>query len=204
LTREDLERLFTDSVRRLFHEINNAQQSGNYLAERGLKPWLLEVKMYAIKLYPDNIVLEAMAKVPGPPGYFDNPRHAPANLVAIKMELLHIMDAIGLKMEESNSISTHQPVFNITQTQTNLQLSYYSIDNIISNLNEISSSINNKTEVVGLLREFDNELRSDRPDKSRLKSILTRLGPLSTQVGLVLLKYALDNGLLSWVDFSPG
>jgi hypothetical protein len=48
--------------------------------------------------------------------------------------------------------------------------------------------------------EFDNEAKSGRPDKSRLKSVLTRVGPLSTQLGLILFKYALDKGLLSWAD----
>ena len=90
--------MFTKSAKRLFDEINYAQQRGDYSAERGFKPWLKRNLQLAIVLNPDNMTLKTMTKLTNPQGYFDNPLYASANLTAIKMQLLEIMDALDLDL----------------------------------------------------------------------------------------------------------
>jgi hypothetical protein len=198
--RQAAEMAFIKAAKRLFDEINYAQQRGDYQAEAGFKPWLFQIRKVALRLYPDNIVLTDLVGDLDPSGYFNNPRSASANLTTIKMQLLQIIDAVGLDFEEISKIPTLTPLVNINQTQSNLQINYQSIESLISNLSSVSPHVDNKMQVVQLLTEFDNECKSTKPDKSRLRSILSRIGPLSTQVGLIVLKYAIDHGLLSWMD----
>jgi len=102
------EELLTREIKRLFDEINFAQQRGDYISWKGFMPWIHQVIGHSIAIYPENHLLLNIKEHPVP-GIFDNPQHASANLTTIKLQLLYIMDILGIEFEEIEKVNSFVP-----------------------------------------------------------------------------------------------
>jgi len=195
-----MEEFLKRSLKRLLEEIHNAQQREDYNAADGFRKPVMESHQLAKTLFPDNKILQNISKevpVAVPDPSFGNAWASP-NLMATKLRVLEIIDAIGWDFSEINKITSSTPIFNITQTQSTLQYNIQAIDNILASLNQLSLNNENRLQLEQLIREFENESKKPKPDQSKLKEIAKKAGSLSKEVGLMLLQFALDKGLLAW------
>jgi hypothetical protein len=106
------------------------------------------------------------------------------------------------QIEENKPIQLNVNITNIIPNITDLKLTQNiaqtsNINNILTILNQSSLSTDVKVQIENLIKDFDNESKLPKSDGGKLKSILSKIFPLSKDIGLMLLKHALDNGLLS-------
>ncbi|SRR6266516_3779549 len=73
-----------------------------------------------------------------------------------------------------------------------------SIENIMTIVTQQDISVENKTILQSQIRAFEQECKKSDPDSSRLRSILNTVCPIAKDVGLMLIKYGLDNGILKF------
>ena len=84
----------------------------------------------------------------------------------------------------NQSVTTNQSIF-----QT------YTIENILTLTNQQNISNEFKMMLQSQVKEFEEECKKPAPDQSKLKSILNYVLPSSKDVGILLIKYALDKGI---------
>ena len=191
------EELLKRQMKRLFDEINYAQQRGDYLSWKGFIPWISQVIGHSVAIYPKNHLLLNIHQHPVP-GIFDNLQHASANLTTIKFQLLYIMDILGIEFEEINKVNSFvPPVFKITQSQNSTQVNIQSLENINSIANNLSITPEKREEVKRLLEEYKKETEVKIPNESKIKSILSKVYTISKEVGIPLLNHATQAGYLT-------
>jgi len=188
-------------MKRLFDEINYAQQRQDYSAARGFLPYLYNIVDLAKQLYPKNELIKSINDPA--PGYFRGSQNASANMTTIKLQLLDIMDSLEIDFEEIRKVNTFVPtVYNISQSQNSLQLNSQSIDNIISIANNASLSTQMKEDIANLIDEYKKETESSKPNERKIKSILSKVYNVSKEVGVPLITHALQSGYLTKL-FNP-
>jgi len=109
---------------------------------------------------------------------------------------------IGVRIEENKPVYLNINITNTNAPLTDINMSQNisernTINNILSNLNQSSLSISIKSEVQNLINKFEQESKQANPDEGKLKSLLSKIFPITKDIGLMLLKYALEQGLLS-------
>jgi len=192
----DLKDFLNRKIKRLYDEINYAQQRGDYSAAEGFLPWLGQILYFARLEYSENKFLNDLT-VP-PPGYFDNPLSASANLTTIKLQLLNIMDLLGIDFETIKRVESFVPtVFNISQSQNSMQVNSQSVENIISLANNLSVSPQEREEILQLLDEYKKETESKTTNEGKVKSILSKAFKISKEIGVPLFTHAVQSGYLS-------
>lgn len=72
-----------------------------------------------------------------------------------------------------------------------------SLDSIMTCINQMSLTQNQKLEVEGLVRDFEEETKKTKPESGKLKSIINRVIPIAIDLGLMLLKHGLEKGLIT-------
>lgn len=98
--------------------------------------------------------------------------------------------------EQPQTLHIHlNNIINTSATNQNY-IQNCSINNIMTCINQTLSALQ-KSQVEGLVREFEEETKKTRPEEGRLKSIINRVIPIATDVGLMLLKHGLEKGLFS-------
>jgi hypothetical protein len=193
---EQSKTFLTKSLKRLYDEINSAQQRSDYSSVEGFAPYLNNAQSLATELFPNNSLLQRVQKSDPFVG-LKTVSYASANLQSIKMRLLQLIDALDIDVGQLNLIPSPISV-NITQTQMSLQSNYQSIQNIISNINQLPMSADAKIQAEKLVKEFEQESSSSSPNREKLKSILLTAGSLSKEVGLMLLGHALEKGIITF------
>ena len=88
--------------------------------------------------------------------------------------------------------------FNPTLTSQNIFESY-SIENILTIVNNQQNISNeDKSKLQEQIKEFDQELKKNSPDKGKLRNILNYITPVAKEVAIRLFLHALDNGVLKF------
>ena len=84
----------------------------------------------------------------------------------------------------NQAVSTNQSIF-----QT------YTIENILTLTNQQNISNESKTILQSHIKGFEGECEKSTPDHTKLKTILDSVLPIAKDVGLLLIKHALDKGI---------
>ncbi len=109
------------------------------------------------------------------------------------------LNRIDIGSRENKPIYINVNVTNVNAPKTDINPSFsgtITINNILSTLNQSSIPAEDKNRVQQLIKEFELSSRANH-EESRLRSILSKIFPIARDVGLMLLKYSLDNHLLS-------
>jgi hypothetical protein len=110
------------------------------------------------------------------------------------------LNRIDVLIEQNKPTYYNIKITNVNASKTDISqniLQTNTINNIVANLDQSSLSTDAKRQVHNLINEFDQEAKLPKPDHHKLKSILSKIFPVATDIGLMLLKYGLDHGLLS-------
>lgn len=84
----------------------------------------------------------------------------------------------------NQTIATNQSIFQS-----------YTIENILTISNQQNISNEFKTTLQSQVRNFEEECKKPAPDQTKLKSILNSVLPVAKDVGILLIKHALDKGI---------
>jgi hypothetical protein len=83
----------------------------------------------------------------------------------------------------------------ITSNENTLQ--NYTIGNILTVVDSQQNiSVENKAILQSQIKKFGEECKSSTPDQAKLKTIFNYVYPLAKDVGLMLIRYGMDSGML--------
>ena len=74
----------------------------------------------------------------------------------------------------------------------------YSIDNILTIINHLDTSIENKRVLQAQVKSFEQECKNQNPDEAKLRTILNYVYRISKEVALKLFANGLDSGMLKF------
>ena len=106
-----------------------------------------------------------------------------------------IANALGITLKETGSNDSGQIITQNT-TQQVTQINVQTTENLIENINKLNIQFDTKTEIVNLVKDFDNEVKNKK-DPTKLREILLKVGNLSFKAGALLFEHAEELGLLS-------
>ena len=183
------------TLRRLLDETSLAQERKDYSSWHGIKKHLNDTLQLANELHPTNEILKKIDTTHvvmefGSP--FDS-----SNLSNIRLKILHIADAIDIDFEEINKIASPHQVININTNQLTNQYNQQNLENV---LNQLSLTNTARTQIEEKKEEYDKLQMSPSPDKDKIRSVIKQILLLSKEVGIVILKHALERGLILPTD----
>ena len=117
-----------------------------------------------------------------------------AKLYYVFTTVKEIADSLGISLKDSQTKETGQIIAQY-QNQQVTQVNVQTIDNLIENINKLDIDFNTKTEIVKLVKEFDEEAKGEK-NPGKLKDILMKIGKLSAKAGAYLFEHAEELGLL--------
>ncbi len=114
-----------------------------------------------------------------------------------------------VKEAEYKEISNQPPQFNLIINNAifnnpsfnqNIELKSifqtYTIENILTITNQQNISNEIKATLQSKVKDFEDECKKPVPDQSKLKSIVDSVIPIAKDVGILLLKHAIDKGII--------
>lgn len=114
----------------------------------------------------------------------------------IKSTLREIADALEIKLDEYKETTVPSTIVMVDQNQNVTQISSQTFDNLISNINQVKMTQEEKEEAVRLIKEFESEAKKAQSDNDKLRRIFDQVASISKDVGLMLFQYVLSQGLL--------
>jgi hypothetical protein len=108
------------------------------------------------------------------------------------------LNRLDIGSRENRPIYINVNVTNVNAPKTDISLSFsetITISSILSTLNQSSLPAEDKNRVQQLVKEFEQVSSKANPEESKLRSTLSKIFPIARDVGLMLLKYCLDNHL---------
>src|SRR3989338_2965691 len=180
------------SLKRIYEECDKAEERKLYTASYGIYEKFNTVLKMCKYLHKDNeIVMSVKDFDSGLMSDYSN-----GALQAIKQRTLTLMDALGIDAGELNQISSPQTVINFSQNQS--QLSVQNVSSAIEIVNKLNIDSDQKEVLVANIKEFEKETSKPKPDESKLRKILEKIGEVSKDAALVLFGYALNKGFLGF------
>jgi len=118
-----------------------------------------------------------------------------AKLYYIYTTINEIANALGITLKEQGNKDAGQIITQYSNQQVT-QINVQTTENLIENINKLDIRFDTKTEIVNLVKEFDDEVKNKK-DPNKLKEILLKVGKLSFKAGALLFEHAEELGLLS-------
>jgi|CXWL01.1.fsa_nt_gi hypothetical protein len=120
-----------------------------------------------------------------------NASHSEVLLEKIKTKIRELADYFSLTLDIDQKTQSG-PVMAQYQNQVSTQINLQKVDNVIECINSLNLNFEQKTELVKLTKEFEENL--NKKDSGKLKSILTKVAEISPKVAGFLLEHASELG----------
>ena len=149
--------------------------------------------------YPQNERIQAIETV-RPVWKAHDASRAMNAIQRTKFRTLKIADLLELNTDDFEELSQSEEfaVINVKQEQTQEQVQeqtqIVTVEQIIEDVEGMMMAPDDKEELKGLVREYEDELDNDDPDPSRLRDIATKAKEYSDDVARKLIMLATERG----------
>lgn len=142
--------------------------------------------------YPDNDIIQEIDPVTTSGAH--GAAH-PQDVQKIKLNTLKIADILGLDTDDFQQPSSSDSLATINIQQQQSVSQSVTVNNLLKQVDNRMMSEPDKEELKDVIREYEAEVESDEPDKSKLQELLNKAREQSPDIALKLGMIGLERGI---------
>lgn len=189
------EQYYVKSLKRLYDEAEKSQQREDYQAINAIikthNQLLPEIK----DQFPNNDVIQSIEEVDFQETYKGVSYKNIRELQTVKMRALQMADALGMEVENFEKQASKEGMTLIQVNQSVAQTVDASFTGVTQLINNLPRDEGDKEQLRELVKKFQEEVQSEQPDESTIRSLIDEAREYSKDVAVKLALAGLNKGI---------